>query len=505
MIGELIEIFGKENVSSGKKDLMAYSYDASQVEGNLIAVVWPSSTKQVSDLMRYCSENQVRVFPRGAGTNLSGGAIPNKGVVVDFSRMNRILDVSLKDVLVEPGVVIEDLELKLNENEKTLPFTPASDKACTVGGCIAEDSAGIRAMKYGVMGDWVLELEVVLPDGTLLKTSGKDFIGSEGILGLITKARLKIADKPRTTSLTIFDVDSFQGVQDIALNHMKPNVSAIEFISQRANSIVKKPAGKKNTVIVEFEDSSGAIKERPEVKRIMDHRKTISSQLASDGYVIVEDPKVPLEKVAEFLQELEKQEIPSYGHLGYGVIHPRLRQNNERSKIAEIVAKVGANPVGEHGIGLLKKAVKTKEWLLPLKKKYDPGNVMNPGKVLPDSTPISVQDVKVCVLCGMCRSRCPVFKALLSESASPRGMAIFIEKKLDDLVFWEKCSQCRACDDACPMSAEMSRKIREKRAELVKKGVETNANKVMMENVRKYGNPFGKLEEGETPKELYCC
>ena len=235
MIGELIEIFGKENVSSGKKDIMAYSYDASQVEGNLIAVVWPSSTKQVSDLMRYCSENQVRVFPRGAGTNLSGGAIPNKGVVVDFSRMNRILDVSLKDVLVEPGVVIEDLELKLNENEKTLPFTPASDKACTVGGCIAEDSAGIRAMKYGVMGDWVLELEVVLPDGTLLKTSGKDFIGSEGILGLITKARLKIADKPRTTSLTIFDVDSFQVVQDIALNHMKPNVSAIEFISQRAN------------------------------------------------------------------------------------------------------------------------------------------------------------------------------------------------------------------------------------------------------------------------------
>ena len=182
-----------------------------------------------------------------------------------------------------------------------------------------------------------------------------------------------------------------------------------------------------------------------------------------------------------------------------------MKDSSDRKNIAVIVSKIGANPVGEHGIGVLKKALKTKEWLIPLKKKYDPNNLLNPGKVLPDKNVPNVEKINVCVLCGMCRSRCPVFKALLTESVSPRGMAIYIEKNLVDKVFWEKCTQCRACDKVCPMDAQLSRKIREKRASLIKQGVETEANKKMMINVRKYGNPFGKMDEGKPPKELYCC
>jgi len=505
MIDDFIKIFGRENVGADVKDLLAYSFDASNVEGTPLAVVWPLATKQVAEFMKYCNKNDVKVFPRGAGTNLSGGAVPFKGVVVDFSRMNRILDVSEGSVVVEPGVVLEDLERELNQRGKTLPVVPASDKACTVGGCIAEDSAGIRAVKYGTMKDWVTELEVVLPDGRILKTDGKDFSGSEGIIGLITKATLRIREKPETRSLTIFELDSPGEVQEKLISFLTQGASAIEFVSRLANGIVKKPFGLKNTLLVEFEDNRGAIKDQNEVKRITEHRKTISSQLASEGFVIVEDPKVPAEKIAEFLEELEKMGIPSYGHLGYGVVHPRMKRNAERAKIAGLVAKVGANPVGEHGIGVLKKAVKTKEWLLPLKQKYDPDNILNPGKVLPDTHVPLVEDIKVCVLCGMCRSRCPVFRTLLTESVSPRGLAIFIEKKLKDTVFWEKCSQCRACDSVCPMSAHLSKKIREHRQWLIGQGIETDSNKVMMDNVRKYGNPFGKIDETKPVKELYCC
>ncbi|MDD5111738.1 MAG: FAD-binding protein [Candidatus Altiarchaeota archaeon] len=505
MIDDLIGIFGRENVGVDEKDILAYSYDASDVEGRPLAVVWPKSAKQVSRLMDYSVKNVIPVFPRGAGTNLSGGAVPFKGIVVDFSRMNNIISISGGSVVVEPGVVLEDLEKELNGRGMTLPVLPASDKACTVGGCVAEDSAGMRAIKYGTMRDWVLGLEVVLPDGRIIETSDLSFVGSEGVICLITKATLKIAPKPEARSLTVVEVGTFREVQEKLFYYLDKKASSIELVSARINHIIKRPLGSRNTIVVEFEDASGDITDPREVSRITEHRKTISSQLASEGYVMVEDPRVPLEKTAEFLEEIDRLGIPCYGHLGYGVLHPRFMNVSDRRRIADVVLKVGANPVGEHGIGVLKKALKTKDWLVPLKREYDPKNVLNPGKVFPGGVVPDVQEVRTCVLCGMCRSRCPVFKALLTESVSPRGMAIFIEKGLKDTVFWEKCSQCRACDGVCPMSAELSRKIRDRREQLIKEGVETPGNRVMMENVRKYGNPFGKTAEGKGPKELYCC
>jgi glycolate oxidase len=504
MIDDLIKIFGRENASVDRKDLLAYSFDASDVEGTPTAVVWPRNTAQVSELMKYCSRNNVRVFPRGAGTNLSGGAVPLDGIVADFSRMNRIVDYTGDAVTVEPGVVLEDLEYYLNERKKTLPVNPASDKACTVGGCIAEDSAGIRAVKYGTMGDWVLELEVVTPDGSIT-AGGKDFIGSEGILGLITKARLRVIDMPKVRTLTVLQLESLSEVQEKAMFYSKQGVSSLEFVGRLANSLIKKPLGTGNILVVEFEDDRGIVKDQKEVETITEDRKNVSSQLASNGFIHVEDPKVPLERAAEFLSELESMGVPAYGHLGYGIIHPRFRDAKTRADIAGLVGRLGANPVGEHGIGLLKKAAGSKRHLAGLKLKYDPEGILNPGKVLPGGDVPEVTNVEVCVLCGMCRSRCPVFKALLTESVSPRGLAVFMEKKLVDTVFWEKCSQCRACDGVCPMKADLSRKIREYRSMLIKKGVETEANCVMMDNVRKYGNPFGRVNRDETPKELYCC
>lgn len=505
MIEDLRRIFGADNASDDEKTLLAYSFDASDVEGKALAVVWPTEARQVSMLMEYCSKNDIKVYPRGAGTNLSGGAVPFGGVVVDFSRMNRILAHEGDSVTVEPGVVLEDLERELNERGKTLPVLPASDKACTVGGCIAEDSAGMRAIKYGTIKDWTESMEVVLPSGEIINVIDKKFVGSEGILGLVTKATLKVTDNPETRTLTVLQLDSNREVQEKAVEYSKQGASSIEFVSRIANRIVENPLGKKNTLLVEFEDDRGEIKDPKRVVELTELRKTISSQLASKGYVVVEDPRIPPEKTAEFLEALEGKGVPCYGHLGYGVIHPRLKENSRRREVVELVMKLDANPVGEHGIGLLKKGLKTKDWLVDLKKRYDPRNILNPGKVLPEGEIPPVRDIEVCVLCGMCRSRCPVFKALLSESASPRGMAIYMEKKLKDLVFWEKCTQCRACDRACPMNAELSKKIREYRRRLIKEGVETEGNKRMMENVRKYGNPFGRSEEGRSPKELYCC
>lgn len=505
MIADLIKIVGKENVSNSQLDLICHSIDASEIEGNTTAVVWPTNTKQVVELMKYFNKHRVSVFPRAAATNLTGGVIPSGGVVLDVSRMNRILEVGEDYVVVEPGVVLEELNIRLSKKNKTLPVVPASDKAACVGGCIAEDSAGVHAIKYGTMKDWVIELEVVLPTGRILTTDDKSFVGSEGILGVFTKAKLRITPKPKLKTMTVLDIASYGEVQEKVRYYASQDVSQLEFISDVTNSIIKKPLSEKNTLIIEYENDQGEIKDPSEVDRITEERKTIDPQLADEGYILIEDPRMPHEKITEFLTALARENIPSYGHIGYGVIHPQFKNKEDRQKIVELAVKLGADPVGEHGIGLVKKKLKTKEWLIPLKKRYDPNGILNPGKVLPEGDIPDIAGFSACVVCGICRNRCPAFRVLLNDSVSPRGKAVVIDRNIDSDIIYSKCTLCGACDVVCPANARLSEKIREAREKRVREGREMEANKVMMENVRKYGNPFGKVGEGRMPKELYCC
>ena len=212
---KLKEIVGEENYTDQLIDLISYSRDASQHKERPFAAVWPTDAEQVSKILILANEQNFAVTPRGAGTSLSGSAVPaHGGVVLDLAKMNKIVDIRIADRLavVQPGVVYADLDKALAPSGFCFPPDPASGKVCTIGGNVSTNAGGVKGAKYGVTRDYVMGLEVVLPDGRITRTgsycmkssSGYDltriFVGAEGTLGIITEITLKINPKPLVTS-----------------------------------------------------------------------------------------------------------------------------------------------------------------------------------------------------------------------------------------------------------------------------------------------------------------
>jgi ferredoxin len=324
---------------------------------------------------------------------------------------------------------------------------------------------------------------------------------------VITKANLEIINEPLIRTSSLFEFDNYEDLQEKVIKLTKEeNISALEFISKLTNKIIDKPLSRENVLIVEFEDERGDIIGE-NLKKIQEHRKSILTQLASIGYLRTEDSKIPLKKIALFLKNLEeKLKLPCFGHIGLGILHVGFKDEEDREKILDLAVKLGGSAMGEHGIGILKVGLAKKDWLIPLKRKYDAKNILNPGKVLGKERrkELNILKAKICPICGICRWRCPLFKILLRETISPRGKAILIGKGIEDELYY-KCTLCRACEQICPISINLTEDIRNVREKLVLKEKETIKNKEMIQNIRKYGNPFGRVEEGKIPKELYCC
>ncbi|MEM0500374.1 MAG: FAD-binding oxidoreductase, partial [Candidatus Korarchaeota archaeon] len=210
----LSDVFGPSNILTEKEILEYYAYDAQPIKGEIpLAVVFPQNADQIREYLIYASKHKIPTYVRGGGTSLSGGAIPliENAVVISMYRMNRIIDVVPQDLQarVEAGIAIDELNINLNKFDLIFPIDPGSSAAATIGGAIAGNAGGIKAVKYGCMRDgWVLSLEVVLPRGSIIETGTRTFkaaagynltglfIGSEGTLGVITKATLKLVAKP---------------------------------------------------------------------------------------------------------------------------------------------------------------------------------------------------------------------------------------------------------------------------------------------------------------------
>jgi len=170
-------IVGEKNFTDNQFDLIAYSADGSEAEGMAEALAWVTTTEQVSEIMKLANEKRFTITPRGAATGLSGGAVASKGLLVDFSRMNKIIEIDPDNLTatVEAGVVLADLNKECAKLNPPLffPPMPASDSVAQIGGSIAENAGGVRAVKYGVMKDWILGLEIVLPTGEVIIEGGK--------------------------------------------------------------------------------------------------------------------------------------------------------------------------------------------------------------------------------------------------------------------------------------------------------------------------------------------
>jgi glycolate oxidase len=452
VIAELKRIVGRESVLTAKEDLVAYSYDATATWVHLPeAVIFPTTTKQVSQALKLANENKIPVTPRGGGTNLSGGSVPIKGgIVLCTTRMNRILEINKTNLsaTVEPGVVLQDFNNALAKEGLFYPPDPQSFLSCTIGGTVAENAGGPSCAKYGITKQYVLGLEVVLASGYVMNLGGITpknrtgfeltalFIGSEGMLGVITKIMLRLLPMPPTqkSMLAVFDdmVAAGEAVSNIMSSGVIPH--KIEFVDDwvikrfeqlmpmglptDANALLLLQAsGSPETVetevkqITEICHRSGArevrlAEKQEEADKIWKARSgAMAAIFSATKTTLIEDVAVPRDKIAAFIQkcqEISKKydvAIPLVGHAADGNIHPNILtdQSNpehfERAKKAmdELFATalaLGGVISGEHGIGLEKKHFLDKamdpmalELMKHIKKFLDPNGILNPGKM----------------------------------------------------------------------------------------------------------------------------
>jgi len=454
LIDRLAEIVGPENVLSSHMDRMLYSYDASLEKGKPDVVVLPDSTEEVSMIMALAHNEKIPILGRGSGTNLTGGTIPVKGgIVVHFSRMNRILEIDLpnRTASVEPGVITLDLQTAVSKMGFVYQPDPASQKVSTIGGNIAENSGGPHCLKYGVTSNHVQGLELVLDDGTVVETGGKSwdnpgydltglFVGCEGTLGLVTKAILKLERAPEAvrTMLAIYDTieDGANTVSAIIAEGIIP--ATLEMMDNRVMRAVEEtikvgyPLDAAAVLIIELDGMPEGMEERArmitaicgqnnvrEVKTAKDDAERgvlwagRKGAFGAVGQVrpsyLCCDGTVPRTKLPEVLSKViaigEKYDLPigNVFHAGDGNLHPLImfdeRDTNEKERVlkasTEILkacADAGGTISGEHGVGLekLKETAfifcqSDLEFERSIKKAFDPQDLINPGKMIPDA------------------------------------------------------------------------------------------------------------------------
>jgi glycolate oxidase len=420
----LIDIVGEKNYTNSLIDMVSYSYDGSEHRHRPSCGVWVETAQQVSEILKLANRERIPVVPRGAATSLSGMAVPVKGgIVLDLNHMNKILRLSIEDRLavVQPGVVYADFERALAPYGFFFPPDPASDKVCTLGGNVATNAGGVRGAKYGTTRDYVLALQVVLPDGRIMRTgsstmksvSGYEltrlFVGSEGTLGVLTEITLKINPKPtaRSTALATFDnlEDAGNAVSEIMHSGIIP--SALEILGKdtlraiNQNTDLKLPEvdamllAETDGYTKEETDYQMAIiidnfkKNNPkevtlassdqDAEKLWEARKSAYGVLARiKTNFVLEDITVPMARVAEMLKGVEAIaqsndiQIATFGHAGDGNLHPQIlydgydpeqvkRKEAASAELFQLAIHLGGTLTGEHGIGLSKARYMTLE------------------------------------------------------------------------------------------------------------------------------------------------
>lgn len=372
-------------IKRDKKTLKKYESDASKIHGHAVGVLIPATIKEICKAV---SSNS-NITPRGAGTGLSGGAVPENGLVIEMNKFNKILkfDKKEKTIAVQAGVVLDVLNKYLEKKGLEFPINPSSHAVCEIGGMIATNAVGSRAVKYGKTSDWIKWLEIVDKDGNLQKKTGKeiyDYAGLEGITGIIAKACLMLSEKKQRTA-NFMEIDTMKEVVELVKKlKMNSDVSMIEFFGKQVSEFSN--LEKKYHLLIEYESEHGHLKE-DEYKKILALRDRLYPTLVCRGCPKIEDPLVHLDAVEKLMKFLEKNEIPVFGHLGVGILHPCFSKEKEPliDDMMKLVKKLHGKISGEHGIGLLKRKYLErfdKKIYLNVKKRLDPENKFNPGKII---------------------------------------------------------------------------------------------------------------------------
>ncbi|MFH0808715.1 MAG: FAD-binding oxidoreductase [archaeon] len=372
-----------------RKDLFgSYRSDASRLKGNVLDVVHPRNIGEVRNVIL----NNERVVIRGAGTGLAGGCVPQSELVLDLSKMVKIssFDVERKTVEIEAGVVLDDLQNYLKESGLEFPVKPSSHAVATIGGMIATDAVGNRGVKYGRTSNWIKWIEVMDGEGNLERkgiTEMSDYVGLEGITGVVVRACLKL-DVVRERSVSLIRLDGLDNVVDLVRElKMRRDVCSIEFLDKIVSKGVGFSSGNDSYyLIVEYENDEGKMKGE-DYEKVMAMRDAVYPFVAGEGFSRIEDPKIMLDKFPKLMNWLEANGIPTFGHIGVGILHPCFNVDQERliPEMMKFVKRLGGQVSGEHGIGLLKRGfveVNDQKILRNVKKRCDALGKFNVGKVI---------------------------------------------------------------------------------------------------------------------------
>lgn len=432
--------------------LESYAHDESEAEPCIPeAVVRVTSTAEVSAVMKAAYEHEIPVTPRGGGTGRVGGAIPVRGgIVLAFEKMNKIhgIDKSELTTHVQPGVITGELKRAAEREQLFYPPDPNSRDSCEIGGNLAANAGGPRAFKYGVTREYVMGMEVVLADGTILKlgretkkgVTGYDLtalmVGSEGTLGIVTEATLRLIPKPEATVTALACFSSLDAVAPVVSTLLARGQlpACIELLDEEAIRIVRPEAGltipneTKAMLLIELDGEEAKLEaelERTgnilfdldalevlvaqhsgERERLWGARRELSYSLKRQAKnKLSEDIVVPRTKMAELLgycAQLSDQHalvIPTYGHAGDGNLHVNFLWNDpdEKARVDKAIDALFRKVIelrgtlsGEHGIGVLKAPYLPMEQspeLIALQQRikdvFDPKHILNPGKIFP--------------------------------------------------------------------------------------------------------------------------
>jgi glycolate oxidase len=420
-IKKLQAIVGEKHLATAREDLLCYSYDGTGMEFIPDAVAFPGSAAEICSIMELANQELFPVIPRGAGTGMTGGSLPVEGgLVLVMSRLNRILEVDVENQVasVEPGVITGQFQAAVKKQSLFYPPDPASRDFCTMGGNVAECSGGPSAVKYGVTRDYVLGLEVVLPDGRLMQTGvrtakgvvGYDltrlFIGSEGTLGIITKIVVRLLALPthKKTYLVLTDSlrqavmlvseilkrgilpKTLEYMDETALHVVQDYLSLEMEQSTRALLLVEVDGDEKSTeeqgekllkLLTDRQTYPGILEVRQahnekEVEELWKARRSISpATFKLRPHKISEDvvvPKTKIPQLVEFTEKLSREldiVILTFGHAGDGNIHVNImvdKENREEYQkgqtakrlLFEYVMSLSGTLSGEHGVGITK-------------------------------------------------------------------------------------------------------------------------------------------------------
>lgn len=423
LIDEFKGLVGNEYVFTDEESLNRYAHDETENLHFLPdIVIKPRSAQEISGIMMLCNKHKIPVTPRGAGTGLSGGALPHLGgVLLSMERMNSILEIDERNLQVttEPGVITEVLQGAVKEKRLFYPPDPSSRGSCFIGGNIAENSGGPKAVKYGVVKDYVLNLEIVLPTGEIMWTGANVLknstgynltqliVGSEGTLAIVTKIVLKLLPFPKYDLLMLIPFNSLEkageAVSAIFRAGFTPSamelveINALKIVSRfvdsavvpvtdemEAHLIIEVDGNHLETLMAEMEAIAELLvsfecgdvffaddaQQKAELWKL---RRRVAEAVKIDGYTIEEDTVVPRAELPALIRGVKALgvqydfDVVCYGHAGDGNLHIRIKKqgsiyslNNDQvipalKALFQLVKSLGGTISGEHGIGLIQK------------------------------------------------------------------------------------------------------------------------------------------------------